>query len=148
MKAIRLSILLMLCLSAAGIMNAQNTYTQNPHCTGLKNPTNFTFTGGLANALWKGHTGTKNEQVSTCTSLGSTFNTTNQASDLANTTGGSGYTCYGSSSVNYNGQSDATKRFVIKGSGYDPETNNTLPYQPPADTSFHTSESTLSPVCA
>ena len=139
MKAIRLSILLMLCLSAAGIMNAQNTYTQNPHCTGLKNPTNFTFTGGLANALWKGHTGTKNAQVSTCTSLGSTFNTTIQASDLANTTGGSGYTCYGSSSVNYNGQSDATKRFVIKGSGYDPETNNTLPYQPPADTSFHTS---------
>ena len=100
---------------------------QNPHCTGLKNPTNFIVTGGTANSLWTGYTGTKQGTASTCYQIGSTFGTTVQASQLESITGG-GSNCYFTSMnpVDIHGNADKTRRFVIKGPGNDPYTNNQL----------------------
>ena len=133
----RLLILLLACLTVSSLVQSQNTYPQNPNCTGLKNPSNFTFTGGLANSQWSGLIGTKLSQISQCNNIGSNFdNTVVQAAGLASQSGGS--SCYGTLSSDINGQGDNTRRFVIKGSGSDPETNGNLPYLPP-DTSYHTS---------
>ena len=137
MKKYRYSILLLACLSLAAISVAQNSYPQNPNCTGLKNPTNFTFTGGSANSVWAGKTGTKPCTGSTCTTLGSSLPTDVQASQLESATGSTG-SCYGQTMTNINGQADYLKRFSIKGAGYDVLTNNNVSYLPP-DTSFHTS---------
>ncbi len=103
---------------------------QDLNCLGLKNPTNFTFTGGNASSSWSGATGTKDNAVSTCTSLGMTFTAIVTAANMASQSSGS--SCTSSSSVDINGNSDTYKRFVIKGSGTDPLTYNHLSYQPPA----------------
>lgn len=119
----------------AGVVIAQPkdrpVYPQNPDCPGLKNPSNFTFSGN-----WTGYTGEKNQILSTCTYLGSTFNTTVSAAQLESVTG-STY-CTQTTSTNIDGNSDQYNRFVIKGPGYDTLTNFQLSYLPP-DTSFHTS---------
>ncbi|MBQ7062597.1 MAG: hypothetical protein IJM88_04850, partial [Bacteroidales bacterium] len=104
---------------------------QNANCPGLKNPTNFTLTGGTVNSLWIGKTGSKSQVASTCTTLGASLTTTVQASSLATTTG---YSCTSSTSTDINGNSDVTNRFVIKGSGYDALTGNNLSYLPPDST--------------
>ena len=129
----------MLCL-IAGIHAQTNPYPQNPNCMGLKNPVNFTLTFGTANSAWVGFVGTKPDNpyvASTCNTLGSTFDANPiQASQLESQSGGS--SCYGQGMTDYYGQSDYMRRFVIKGAGTDPLTNNNLSYLPP-DTSFHTS---------
>ncbi len=111
-------------------------YPQNPYCTGLKNPSNFTLTGGTASSTWTGYTGTKPAQLSTCTTPGANFTTTVQASQLETVTGNT--SCEGAATYNIDGVNDVQKRFVIKGSGSDPLTGNNVSYLPP-DTSFHTS---------
>ena len=96
---------------------------------GWHNPTNFTSTGTAA--VWRGYIGTKNSQVSTCTTFGySGTPTTVSAANLATQTGGS--------SCENSGQSDYMNRFVIKSAGTAAETGNNLSYLPP-DTSFHKS---------
>ena len=125
-----------LSIIAATTVFAQS-YPQNPNCPGLKNPTNFTFTG---TAKWTGYTGTKPDNPyvsSTCSTSGSSFTTTVQAANLESQLGSS-YACYGTSSTDIHGQIDYQRRFVIKGSGSDILTNNNVSYLPP-DTSFHTS---------
>ena len=107
------------------------TYPQNEYCPGLKNPSNFTFSGN-----WSGFTGNKLNQLSTCTTPGANFTTPVPAAMLESTTSSVG--CVSTSSTNIDGVSDQQKRFVIKGPGNDPLTSNQLPYLPP-DTSFHTS---------
>ena len=126
-----------LCV-ALGAMAQGNRpiYPQNPYCTGLKNPSNFTVTGGTASASWTGYTGTKPNQASTCTTPGASFTTTVQAAQLETTTGST--SCESNVTYNIDGANDIQKRFVIKGSGSDPLTGNNLSYLPP-DTSFHTS---------
>ena len=109
---------------------------QNMDCLGLKNPTNFTLTGGNAQSIWAGAIGSKNAQASTCTTLGSTLNTAVLASSMSSTE--SSQYCTNNNGTDYNGQQDYTKRFVIKGSGSDPATGNHLSYLPP-DNSFTSS---------
>ncbi len=111
---------------------------QNPYCMGLKNPQNFTVTGGPANPVWEGMTGTKQGTASSCSAhtIGSNFSTTVPANQLHTISSGS--SCVTTSSVDINGQSDGMRRFVIKGAGYDDQTLNNLSYLPP-DTSFHSS---------
>ena len=109
---------------------------QNANCPGLKNPTNFTLTGGTVNSLWIGKTGTKQGTASTCTTLGSSLTTTVQASSL--TTVSSGSSCYGNTSTDINGNNDYMNQFVIKGSGSDVLTGNNVSYLPP-DSSFTSS---------
>ncbi|MBR3959534.1 MAG: gliding motility-associated C-terminal domain-containing protein [Bacteroidales bacterium] len=102
----------------------------------MKNPSNFTFTGGLANSQWAGYIGSRPAGISTCTTPAASFTTPVAAANLESTTGST--SCTSSSSVNIDGQSDQYKRFVIKAAGNDPVTGNNLSYLPP-DTSFHTS---------
>ncbi len=108
---------------------------QNPNCAGLKNPTNFTLTGGNANSIWSGMTGTKNGVASTCSAIGSTFSTTVAAGNLETISGG-GSNCYfqNMNPTDIHGQADKQRRFVIKGNGSDPYTNNLLSYLPPDST--------------
>ena len=131
MKALRNILFLLVCVSMIDVVLAQNTYPQNPNCTGLKNPSNFTFTGGYANALWKGYTGTKPTGVSQCNNISASLPTEIQASQLESITSSS--SCYSVS-----GAYLQSRRFIIMGSGTDAVTNNNLSYQPP-DTSYHTS---------
>ncbi len=125
--------LLLLTVGCMAICQAQN-----PYCMGLKNPQNFTVTGGPANPVWEGMTGTKQGTASSCTShtIGSNFTNTVSASQLHTISSGSN--CAPTSSTDINGQSDGMRRFVIKGAGYDDQTLNNLSYLPP-DTSFHSS---------
>ena len=123
------------CILAVA-MAQRPSYPQNTNCTGLKNPSNFTFTGGLANSQWAGYIGTRPAGISTCTQPAASFTTPVAAANLESTTGST--SCTSSSSVNIDGQSDQYKRFVIKAAGNDPVTGNNLSYLPP-DTSFHTS---------
>ena len=123
-----------LCMSIAAM-------AQNVDCLGLKNPTNFTFTGGTAQSVWAGAIGTKNSQVSTCTTLGASFPTTITAANLSSQTS----SCSASASYDINGANDALKRFSIKGSGMDAVTSNNLSYLPP-DPSF-TSSIRIGNVC-
>jgi gliding motility-associated-like protein len=124
--------------------NAQTrpTYPQNENCPGLKNPSNFTFGGA-----WSGYTGgsgTKQGNLSTCTTPGySALTQVPNASQLESQATSS--TCYGNSSgsQNIDGQADCSKRFVIKGGNNtsqlgDPANGGQLTYLPP-DTSYHTS---------
>ena len=109
---------------------------QNANCPGLKNPTNFTLTGGTVNSSWTGKTGQKQNMASSCSSLGSTLTTTVQASGLTSVADGS--QCYGESSKDINNNNDYNHRFVIKGSGTDILTGGNLSYLPP-DTTFTSS---------
>ena len=119
---------LLFCLALLGFSVVMS---QNPNCPGLKNPSNFTLTGGTVNAIWTGYTGTKGNTVSTCTNLGATFSTTIPAANLS-TTQSSG-SCYSTGSL-----PSPTNRFVICNSGTDPLTNNNLTFLPP-DPSFTSS---------
>lgn len=124
MKALRNILFLLVCVSMIDVVLAQNTYPQNPNCTGLKNPSNFTFTGGYANAIWKGYTGTKPTGVSQCNNISASLPTEIQASQLESITSSS--SCYSVS-----GAYLQSRRFLIMGSGTDAVTNNNLSYQPP-----------------
>ena len=99
---------------------------QNPNCAGLKNPTNFTLTGGIANSQWTGYIGTKPCTASTCSVMGATLGSAIAASQLSSQTSSSG--CAGNT-VDINGQADQGKRFSIKGTGTDPMTLNNLSSQ-------------------
>ena len=107
---------------------------QNPNCLGLKNPTNFTLTGGTAQSEWSGSIGSKNNQASTCNSIGATYSSTVTAANLTSQTS----SCSSPVSYDINGNNDVSKRFSIKGSGNDPGTNNNLSYLPP-DASYTSS---------
>ncbi len=107
-------------------------FAQSADCMGLKNPTSFTFTGGNANSVWYGMTGTKLEQASTCTSLGASLTTTVTAENLTSIQSSS--SCY-----NDNIAYMPHNRFVIVSEGTDPVTANNLHYTPTQDTSFHKS---------
>ena len=122
-------IYLVFALLAAGIAQA---FAQSADCMGLKNPTSFTFTGGNANSVWFGMTGTKLEQASTCTTLGASLTTTVAAADLPTIQSSS--SCY-----NDNIAYMPHNRFLIMSEGTDPVTANNLHYTPPQDTSFHKS---------
>ena len=144
-KSLNIVVALILLVSSAKAQRPN--YPQNPYCTGLQNPSNFTVTGGQSNALWYGYTGSKNESVSTCSVSGSTWtNTVIQASNLESYTNTSGcnYCTYEGSpnattaSTDIDGQTDWQRQFVIKGPGTDPETHGRLSYLP-HDTAFHTS---------
>ena len=111
-------------------------FAQNAACMGLKNPTSFTFTGGSANSEWSGMTGSKQGSASTCTTLGSSLTTSVSAANLATISSGS--SCTSNNGTDIAGQQDYMRRFVIKGSGSDPVTNNHLSYLPP-DPSFTSS---------
>ena len=145
-KTLLLSALLCLALSVCAQGN-RPIYSQNPACPGLKNPSNFTVAGGTANAIWYGYTGSKNAQASTCTVSGSTWGSRIEAANLESTQSTSGCGSCGSettpsyqtASKNIDNQNDWQKQFVIKGPGYDVETHGHLTYQPPDDTSYHTS---------
>jgi gliding motility-associated-like protein len=124
--------------------NAQTrpTYPQNENCPGLKNPSNFTFGGG-----WTGYTGgsgTKQSNLSTCTTPGySALTQVPSASQLESQATSSSCSGNSSSSQNIDGQADCSKRFVIKGGNNtsqlgDPANGGQLTYLPP-DTSYHTS---------
>ena len=138
-------ILAVLCCFALGA-NAQGNrpiYPQNPHCTGLKNPSNFTVAGGTASAVWYGYTGSKNATASTCTVSGSTWGSIIQASGLESVNNSDGCTISLENSstrtlsVDIDNNTDHQKQFVIKAAGIDPETHGHLSYLPP-DTSYHT----------
>ncbi len=107
---------------------------QNPNCLGLKNPTNFTLTGGTAQSEWSGSIGSKNNQQSNCNSIGATYSSTVTAANLTSQTS----SCSSPVSYDINGNNDVSKRFSIKGSGNDPGTNNNLSYLPP-DASYTSS---------
>ncbi len=120
-----------------GLLGALSLHAQpNVACMGLKNPTNFTLTGGTGQSSWTGHIGTKNAQASTCTSIGSTFNATLSATALENLS--STTSCTQTLSTDIQGNPDQTRRYVIKGLGYDAQTGNHLSYLPP-DSSFTSS---------
>ena len=126
---------------STALAQSRPQYPQNENCVGLKNPSNFTFTGGAANSEWKGYvggTGCKQGTLSTCTTPGFCTLSPVVAAQLESQSTSS---CYNTSPVSYNidNVQDNSKRFVIKGSGTDPFTGNNLPYTPPNDTSFHTS---------
>ena len=131
-------------LTVCALLTASLTaWAQNVDCLGLKNPTNFTFTGGTANSLWTGFTGSKNATASTCSTMGSTFSNTVLAASLESTNNTDGCTIgletsARTLSVNIHNQTDHSNQFVIKGSGFDPETHNRLSYLPP-DPSFTSS---------
>src|SRR5574344_600404 len=114
---------------------------QNMDCLGLKNPLNFTFSGGTGSSSWTGLVGSKNETASTCTTIGSTLGTTVQAAQLESQSSNSN--CTTVSSVDIHNTSDMYKRFVIKGRGTDAATGNHLTYTPSVngvlDTSYHSS---------
>ena len=130
-KSLLLSIALICLFSVEA--KAQSGQGSDTACVGLKNPVNFTMSGGH-NELWTGYTGTKNAVVTSCTGEGGTFNVTVQASDLGsyNNTYGcqTGYGVPNANSYDVNGQYDPTKQFVIKGAGTDPETHGHLSYLP------------------
>ena len=110
-------------------------------CRGLKNPVNFTSTGGAQSTRWTGYTGSKDARESTCSVLGMTYDFDNPiaAADLA--TQSSGSSCSspsGGVSADINGTPDQMRRFVIKGAGMDGLTYNRLSYLPP-DSSFTSS---------
>ena len=128
-------------LGAFSTANAQRpSYPQNENCTGLKNPTNFTFVGGAGNTQWNGFiggTGCKQNTLSTCTTPGFGALSPVAADQLESQI--STYSCDNSPvSYNIDNVQDNAKRFVIKGPGSDPFNGGQLPYLPP-DTSFHTS---------
>lgn len=121
-------IALFLALMACIITGAK---AQNMACLGLKNPTNFTLTGGEGRTQWTGYIGSKAAQASTCNNI-PLFNgsTTVAASQLATQVTTQGSSCRGGLSRNYANQPDNSNRFVIKGRGFDPETQNRLTYTP------------------
>ncbi|MBR1995022.1 MAG: hypothetical protein IJ990_05750, partial [Alistipes sp.] len=63
-KSLLLSIAL-ICLFAVEA-KAQSGQGSDTACVGLKNPTNFTMSGGH-NELWTGYTGTKQGIATSCT---------------------------------------------------------------------------------
>ena len=125
---------------STALAQSRPQYPQNENCVGLKNPSNFTFTGGAANSEWKGYvggTGCKQATLSTCTTPG--FCTLTPVANASQLESQSSSSCSNSpTSYNIDNVQDNSKRFVLKGSGTDPFTGNNLPYLPP-DTSFHTS---------
>ena len=123
----------MLCFGMHGMVCAQNM-----NCLGLKNPTNFTFTGGDAQSIWYGGVGSKpGNAASTCLNLDANITTTVTAANLETYTPSSS-SCTSVSSLDIHGNSDYQRRFVIKGSGTDAATGNHLSYLPP-DPSFTSS---------
>ena len=132
-KSLLLSIALV-CLFAVEA-KAQSGQGSDTACVGLKNPTNFTMSGGH-NELWTGYTGTKQGIATSCTGEGGTFNVTVQAADLAsyNNTNGCTSVSYegaaNTTSRDVNNQLDYSRQFVIKGAGTDPETHGRLSYLP------------------
>ena len=148
-KSIVTALTLCCTIGMCSIASAQTRpqYPQNENCVGLKNPTNFTFTGGAANSEWKGYiggTGCKQSHLSTCSTPSFCALTPVAAAQLESQST-SGSSCSNSPiSYNIDGVADNSKRFVIKGQGSnaygaDPFNNYNLPYTPPDDTSFHTS---------
>ena len=123
----------MVCMVYAFQCQAQS---QNPNCSGLKNPQNFTLAGGTANAQWSGKTGTKPSGTSTCNAPAANLVTVVAANQLESLS--SSGTCRVLTSLDIHGNVDHARRFVIKGQGTDPYTGNNLSYLPP-DTSFHSS---------
>ena len=121
-------------LLAISVLSAK---AQNMNCLGLKNPTNFTFTGGDAQSIWYGAVGTKPNAASTCSSLGASLSTTVTAANLESYTPSS-TSCTSVSSFDIHGNNDYQRRFVIKGTGTDAATGNHLSYLPP-DQSFTSS---------
>ena len=138
----KINLVLTLCIVLCATATAQN-----PNCLGLKNPTNFTLTGGTAQSKWTGYIGSKDQSQSSCTSIGSTFQSTPvSAANLLTTVDGSSESCGSTSSLDLNGNSDYLRRFSIKGSGNDILTNNNLSYLPP-DSTF-TSSIRIGSYCA
>lgn len=126
----------LLLLTAALVLAFSVGYAQDydpaTYCTGWHNPSNFTFTGGSANTQWEGLVGSKPAQASTCAGVPWISNGTPSvvpASQLASFTPSS-TSCTSVNSVDNSGNSDATKRFVIKGRGTDAQTGNHLTYTP------------------
>ena len=123
-KRIALFLALMACIITGAM-------AQNMACLGLKNPTNFTLTGGEGRTQWTGYIGSKAAQASTCNNIplfnGSTTVAANQLATQVTTVTSS---CRGGSSRNYANQPDNSNRFVIKGRGFALETQNRLTYTP------------------
>ena len=123
------------------ILGSFGVKAQENACVGLKNPTNFTAQGSHSE-LWTGYVGVKNIGYSTCNIETSTFETTPvQAGNLqthGSTCSNMGGSSVVSGSLDINNNQDYYRQFVIKGSGYDPDTYGHLSYLPD-DTSFHTS---------
>lgn len=127
MKNLGILIMAIMILSA-GKLFAQD-YNPMLHCMGLKNPTNFTLTGGTGETMWTGYVGSKAAQASTCTSI-PLFNSATVVTANNLTTQTSSTSCTSNNSVDISGQNDYQKRFSIKGRGLDPATGNHLTYTP------------------
>ena len=133
---------MVLFCTAAFAQGNRPSYPQNENCPGLKNPSNFTF--GDAWAGYIGGSGSKQSSLSTCTTPGySALTKVPSASQLETQATSSSCSGNSSSSQNIDGQSDCSKRFVIKGGNNttqlgDPANGGALTYLPP-DTSYHTS---------
>ncbi len=131
------AVLALICLFAVEA-KAQSGLGSDTACVGLKNPVNFTLSGGHSE-IWTGYNGSMNgcTQYSNCTHEAATYVPTPiQAADLAsynNTNGCTSVSYEGAASTtsrDVNNQLDYSRQFVIKGPGTDPETHGHLSYLP------------------